>query len=193
MRDLIAMPQKQRAPGIMVHMAVSSSRKGAALTPHLIPVKTFIASAYYTTNIIGNEVLPKIRAHVPRRDDPQAAERWVLAHDLATAHTAQATMTFLKKHKVRMPPWAPNGADLDPLDIFVWDSIKCEIQQIPIENRDRQIKLHDVLTKVIAELSENEERMGKLARSCRSVPARLDWVRRNYGRRIVGRFRNNAE
>ena len=193
MRDLIAAPQKQRAPGIMAHMTVSSSRNGTVLTPHLLPVNTFITSAYYAENILENDVLPKIRAHVLRCDDPQAAERWVLMHDLATAHTAKDTVAFLKKHKVRMLPWAPKGADINPLDIFVWGSIKCEIQKIPVENRDSQIKLQAVLTKVISELSENEEWMAKLARTCRSVPARLEWITQNYGKQIIGRFRDRAE
>ena len=124
MRSLLSAPQKQRAPGVMAHMTVSSSQNGTAFTPHLIPTKTFITSEYYTKNILEDDVLPKIRAHVLGSDDPGVAKRWVFMQDCATAHTAGNTMSFLGKQKVRVLPWGPKGADLDPLDIFVRDSIK---------------------------------------------------------------------
>ena len=55
------------------------------------------------------------------REEPNGAERWVLTHDVATAHTAQAAVTFLKKRCAQTHPWAPNGEHLKPLDIF-WGS-----------------------------------------------------------------------
>ena len=192
MRSILSAPQKQRTPGVMVRLTVTSSRNGTAFTPHLIPIKTYITGEYYTKNIIENDVLPKIRAHVLGSDDPGAAERWVFTHDLASSHTAAATTAFLRQQKVRTLPWAPMCADINPLDIFAWDSIKCEIQKIPAGNRNIQVKLQAALTKVMADLAGNEDWRAKLVRTCRGVPDRLRWVSRNSGEQIMGRFRDNA-
>ena len=97
MRGLLSAPQRQRAPGVMARVAVSSSQNGKAFTPHLIPIKTFITSEYYTKNILENDVFPKIRAHVLGSDDPGAAKRWVFMQDRATAHAAENTMAFFEE------------------------------------------------------------------------------------------------
>ena len=53
------MPQKQRAKGVMVHLAVGQL---GSLPPHYVPDDTSITKEYYVRNILETHVLPRARA-----------------------------------------------------------------------------------------------------------------------------------
>ena len=188
-RGELGAPQKQRGPGVMIHMTVSGYRGGTILPPHLVPPKTSLCAKYYESHILENDVLPKIRAAIlsGQEEDPGVTDRWVFMQDLASPHTAKSTMGFSRKQKVRMLPWFPKGADVNPLDVFVWDSVKNDQNKIPLENRSTPQKLQAALTKVVADLTADQAWVGKVKRTCGSAPKRLRWIKDNHGAPIIGK------
>ena len=71
--------------------------------------------------------------------------------------------------------------------MFVWNSIKCELQKVPLADRNTQPKLQAVLTKVISDMSANSEWAKRVARVCRSAKKRLTWIKNNNGLQIIGK------
>ena len=91
-QDALAAPQKQRAPGFMLHMTASAYAGGTVLAPHIVPEKVRLTAKYYVQNILNADVFPNIRGAA------QATEgNWLWMQDLASPHTAIATQIYLKK------------------------------------------------------------------------------------------------
>ena len=135
MRDALAQPTKQRAPGAMARMTVSAFQGGSILAPHLVPAGLNLNADYYKGNILLNDVLPKIRAKVM---GTSSQAKWVFMQDLAPCHTAKSTAKLLSDQAVRLLEWAPKGADVNPLDVFVWDSIKNHLRTTPLRSATRR-------------------------------------------------------
>ena len=108
-------------------------------------------------------------------------------HDLASPHAAAATQKVLKTEKVKAPPWFPNGAAVNPLDVFVWNSLKEVLGKTLLETRKTVGKLQASLTRVIETMRADASWVAKVKRSCKSATKRLRWVRDNGGKQIVGK------
>ena len=90
-------------------------------------------------------------------------------------------------------PWFPSGADLNPLDIAVWDSIKNNLQGYPKESYNSVKKLEAVLYENFDKLRSDPEWLAFEAKTCRSVPKRAQWVVDNNGEKIVDSVYNKKK
>ena len=174
-------PQQQRAPGVMIHMTVSSRSGGCALPPVVVPAKQTVTSKFYVDDVL-KAVLPQIRSKTLDNNN-----FFVWQEDLASAHTAVDTQKYLKAEKVVAMPWMPKGADCSPLDFFVWDSVKEELKRTPKESRNTLRKLEATLLHTVEKLRGDPDWVRKLRKACRSVPKRMRWVVNTGGLEIKGK------
>ena len=69
--------------------------------------------------------------------------RWdpnkIFMQDGAPAHTAKATMEWLKNNNIKLLPWAANSPDLNPIE-FLWARIKATLKVRVNAGRDELIK-----------------------------------------------------
>ena len=149
--------------------------------------ETSLDSEYYCKNVLADNVLPKIRAAVLVSADQDAGKRWAFMRDLASPRAAFPATKPLKRENVRILPWIPKGADVNPLDVFVWDSIKDGLRVIPLEQRNNPAKLKAASTKTIANLSADPLWAQKVKRTCLSIPKRLKWNKGDGAKPIVGK------
>ena len=56
--------------------------------------------------------------------------------DLASPHTAAAMQKVLKTEEVKALPRFPKPADANPLDAFVWNSLKGDVGKAPMDTRN---------------------------------------------------------
>ena len=165
----------------MVHMAAGAL---GVLQPHFAPDKTTIAKEYYVSHVLGAHVIPRARAVVASQEGPAA--KWTWMQDLASPHTARHTMDFLKRERVSVLPWFPKGADVNPLDVFVWGSVGKRLKALPPGARDTQAKLRVALAQVIDEAMSGEIWVGRVKKCCNGVKRRLEWVLVHDGEEIKG-------
>jgi len=81
-----------------------------------------INSQYYCDKLLGQGLLPDIRARCGRY-------KWALQQDGAPSHTARDTVRYLQHNNVAFiepDMWPPNSPDLNPVDYTVWG----ELQQL---------------------------------------------------------------
>ena len=189
MLDDLKAEQKQRGPGCMLFLCVSSFNGGSVFEPHIVQANQNVTSDYYVNSIL-KETAPRIEAAVlvaaPRK-------KWAWMQDLATSHAAKATLAHLAERKVARLPWFPSGADANPLDIFVWPSIKAKLQAKPKEQYNAAPKLQATLLAVIATLRADPEWVGQVEACCKGVPQRLGWIAENGGKQIMEKSHKKNE
>ena len=181
--DQLAPPQKQRGPGVMLFMCVSSIGGGLVFEPHVVPPKQTVTSEYYVDHIL-KPLIPRMRASLLRQPE---GTKWAFMQDQASPHTAKSTMSFLAQQGVTVLPWFPSGADANPLDIFVRNSIKNKLGELPKEHYNTAPKLEAALLHIAESSRQSPEWMSSIAKRCNEVPHRLQWIIKNGGAKIVGK------
>ena len=182
LQDLI-IGQKHKGPGVMLFLCVSSIGGGLVFEPHVVPPKTTVTGEYYIENIM-KPLIPRMRAAMLQKT---SGTKWAYMQDQASPHTAKPTIEFFKTQKIKLLPWFPSGADANPLDIMVWDSIKNKLGELPKEQYNTVPKLEASLLHVIQQLRESTEWLQSVAHCCEGVPRRLKWISKNGGQKIVGK------
>ena len=79
-------------------------------------------------------------------------------------------------------PRMPAGADLNPLDAFVNDSVKNALKGEDVSTVNLLKKETAI---AIAKLQADKVRMDAVAKTCRAFPKRVAWVANNAGRKVV--------
>ena len=155
-------PKAQRAPGLMVHLAVSSHGGGVMLKPfRMLPGETITAEVYQ--QMLAGDVMRQI-------DVVTGGERYWLQQDLAPAHSAEKTKEFLDKEGARVLPWLPAGADLNPLDVFANSALEAKVRGRDVSSRG---KLLAETAKAIDELSRDQAFMETTCNACRAFEKRV--------------------
>ena len=165
-------PVRQRTPGIMVHISVTAAGGGAMLKPHFVDPKKKMTADYYTS-MLKTDVFPQAAALFPED------EVFYFQQDLASSHTAKATMAYLRNKGVRLAPWLPSGADLSPLDIFVNPELKRRLRGKDMSTHE---KVMGSAARALSEMSEDPEFKASLKKCCRGIKKRTQWVAAHGGR-----------
>jgi transposase len=90
-----------------------------------------INGAYYRDVLLGQQLLPAIRA--------QSGEQYVFQQDGAPSHTAHATVDMLRCQTPSfIPPslWPPNSPDLNPVDYKVWGVLQDRVYRTRVRDVD---------------------------------------------------------
>src|SRR6218665_933193 len=92
---------------IMVSVAISKMGKSRIV---VIEPGAKVNSQYYCRNVLGDGLLPDIRAICQHYT-------WTLQQDGAPSHTAKNTMEYLRRENISFiepDMWPPNSPDLNP-------------------------------------------------------------------------------
>ena len=108
--------------------------------------------------------------------------------NLAFSRAAIDTHIYLKQGEVAALPCTPKDADCNPLDFFVWNSVKEGLKRSPAETRDTFPELSIARVRIITEVRGGTEGSKTAALACKSAPKRDRRVVDNGRRRIVGRL-----
>ena len=171
--------QKQRSPGLMLHMAVSAVDGGVAIAPHLVPEKTTVTSKYYC-DLLKSTTLPRVRLAMQGRT-------WWWQQDGASPHTANSTTSFLKECKVPLlhKKWPACSACLNPLDYFVWSKLKDELFLTKQYATDSTADLQTSALMVLQKFDDDPEWKAQLRKACLSFRYRCEQIVHNDGKLIV--------
>src|SRR6218665_1647737 len=97
----------------MVSVAISKMGKSRIV---VIEPDAKVNSQYYCRNVLGDGLLPDIRAICQHHT-------WTLQQNGAPAHTAKNTMEYLQRENISFiepDMWPQNSPDLNPVDYAVW-------------------------------------------------------------------------
>ena len=120
-------PKKQRAPGLIIHIAVTLRGGRPRMLPAcFVPEGTVVAKDYYV-NILASAILPNI--YTTTQGSPFASQQ-----DLASPHTCAARRDFFESEKVELLTWFGPGDDVSPLDVFDNNALKDVIREKDISN-----------------------------------------------------------
>ena len=86
---------------------------------------------------------------------------------------------------MRALPWTPRGSDVNPLDVFVWDSVKNKLNELPNEQRNKRTKLQAASMKPAGDQMADASWMKKLKRTCEGAPKRLRRIKGGDGATII--------
>ena len=144
------------------------------MTPHFFsPGETVTGKKY--ADLLEGSVFPQINALAPSGPS-------VFQHDLASARTSQEAKKVIDREGIKTLPWLTAGADLNPLDIFVNDSLKNALREKSVPN---VTALRRETALVISNFAKDKEWLANLTKTCRGVPKRFAWVAANGGRKVV--------
>jgi len=104
---------------VMVSVGVSRMGKTGVI---FIELRAKVSSSYYCERVLGEGLLPDIRAKCRQY-------RWPLQQDGAPSHTAKNT-NYLKRVNVSLiepQMWPPNHPDLNPIDYAVWGALQQQV------------------------------------------------------------------
>src|SRR6218665_2366381 len=103
---------------VMVSVAISKMGKSRIV---VIEPGAKVNSQYYCRNLLGDGLLPDIRAICQHHT-------WTLQQDGAPSHTAKNTMEYLRRENISFierDMWpGPNSPDLNPVDYAVWGALQ---------------------------------------------------------------------
>jgi hypothetical protein len=105
---------------VMVSVGVSRMGKTGVI---FIEPGAKVNSAYYCERVLGEGLLPDIRAKCGQY-------RWTLQQDGAPSHTAKNTINYLERENVSLiepQMWPPNSPDLNPVDYAVWGALQQQV------------------------------------------------------------------
>src|SRR6218665_2262470 len=94
---------------VMVWVAISKMGKSRIVD---IEPDAKVNSQYYCQNVLGDGLLPDIRAICQHHT-------WTLQQDGAPSHTAKNNISFIEPDM-----WPPNSPDLNPVDYAVWGALQ---------------------------------------------------------------------
>ena len=92
---------------------------------HFVPVGQTVDSAYYTSKILAETLLPDCHRLYPDGD-------FILQQDGARPHTSKHTMEFLQQRGVKIirpEEWPPNSPDMNVMDYRVWGAMMQTVYQ----------------------------------------------------------------
>ena len=135
------MKTKFPAP-VMVFGVVSS--EGHIMPPHIFEVSLKVNSKVYL-DVLKSVVIPWC-------NQVAGGKPWVWQQDSAPTHKSKETQAWLQKECydfVLFSHWPPSSPDLNPLDYFVWSSIK---NITNMTSHDTKASLIVAIRQVFAEL-----------------------------------------
>src|SRR6218665_1002876 len=100
---------------VMVSVAISKMGKSCIV---VIELDAKVNSQYYCRNVLGDGLLPDIRAICQHHN---------LQQDGDPSHTAKNTMEYLRRENISFiepDMWPPNSPDLNPVDYAVWGALQ---------------------------------------------------------------------
>nr|XP_015839914.1 PREDICTED: uncharacterized protein LOC107398877 [Tribolium castaneum] len=137
--------------------------------------------------LTGQEYLSFLENHLPELlEDLPLADRvdmWFM-QDGAPPHYAVDVRQWLQQHfagrwigRGNEAPhfWPPRSSDLNPLDFYLWGTIKQEVYKIPVEN------LEDLMARV-----------NRITTEMKNSPATLEPVHRNFLKRVRASLEANG-
>src|SRR6218665_3274490 len=102
---------------VMVSVAISKMGKSRIV---VIEPGAKVNSQYYCRNVLGDGLLPGIRAICQHHTRP-------LQQDGAPSHTAKNTVEYRRRENISFiepDMWPPNSPDLNPVDYAVWGALQ---------------------------------------------------------------------
>ena len=172
--DQLQVGKKQKYPGIMLHLTVSSMNGGVMLEPYFYGAGAHVTGEAYSA-LLGGTIFRQIEAIT------LGAPFW-FQRDLATSHTAKITKNLIAAEKnVKMVKWLPAGADLNPLDVYVNDAVKNALKG---KDLPTIAALKQETAIAIARLRPDRAFLDIVAKTRRAFPKRVAWVAANGGRKV---------
>ena len=123
--------------------------------------------------MLKTDTSPRIATVIPEGQD------FYFQQDLAISHTAKSSTEWLGTQPLTLVPWAPSGADLSPLDIFVNPELKKRLRGKDMETVE---KMTAATSRALSEMAEGPEFKKGLKKCCRGIKKRVQWVAAHGGR-----------
>ena len=173
--DKLIKPIRQRAPGIMVHITVTSAGGGQVLKPFFVDPGETMTAKYYI-RMLKTDTLRQIATIVP------PGGKFYFQQDLASPHTAKITKEFLAENDVALAPWLPSGADCSPLDIYVNPELKKRLRGQDLSTTQ---KLMGATARHLDAMSKDAKFLKGLKKCCKGIKKWTKWVAYNEGRPVT--------